>query len=64
MTDSVRIFGAFLYGLCCALLALACEYAGQAALHVGRGLMHAAERLTDYALEAMPEDPAGDDPFQ
>ena len=56
MTDSVRIFGAFLYGLCCALLALACEYAGQISLHVGQGLMYAADRLGEHALQVMPEE--------
>lgn len=64
MIASLRTFGQFLWGFACALLGLCCEYAGQGALQLGRGLMRAANRLGDYALQAMPEDPAGDDPFQ
>jgi hypothetical protein len=50
MTEYVKLFGAFLWGLMCALLGIGCEYAGQVALKAGHGLISAADWLADYAF--------------
>lgn len=48
--DAIKLFGIFLWGFSCTLLAVACEYAGQASLRVGHGLMSAAAWLEDDAF--------------
>jgi len=56
VTDSLRIFGAFLCGLFFAVLAFCFEYAGQATFYIARGLMHVSDLCGDCALGVLPKD--------